>query len=307
MTWILLALVAHALNALVFVVDKGLLGKRESTVSRPAWYAAYSGLVAAGASVVLLYEFVAPTWLIVQWSLLAGLLWMVALCLFFVALKNGEPSRVVPVAGSSVPVFTLIFAALFLHERIPGVALIAVGLLVIGGALLSIQWRGPGVSARAGVAAVLSGAAFAGHFAVSKYVYSWAEPFLPLFAYVRLGVGVWALLLIVILLGQRRASGQRVRRTQIAGAAGGIALAFIASKVVGMVALLLQNYAIKLGSVTVVNALQGTQYLFVLVLATAVSAFAPRFFREEVSRVALAQKIMGIGCIIIGLIILVAV
>jgi drug/metabolite transporter (DMT)-like permease len=117
-------------------------------------------------------------------------------------------------------------------------------------------------------------------------------------------VGVWALLLIVILLSQHRARGQRTQRTRLAGAAGGIAVAFIASKVVGMMALLLQNYAIKSGSVTVVNALQGTQYLFVLILAMAVSAFAPRFFREEFSRVALMQKIIGIGCVTLGLIVL---
>lgn len=306
MTWILLALAAHVLNALVFVIDKGLLEQRESTVGRPAWYAAYSGLVAAGAGVLLIYTFAMPTWPILVWSAIAGLFWMVALWLFFVALKNGEPSRVVPITGSSVPVCTLVAAILFLGERLLSFQLVSVGLLIAGGVLLSIRVTGRnGISRPALWAAIASGAAFAGHFAVTKYVYSFPEPFLALFAYVRLGVGVWAGLLFLVLWQRRQRSPAARSRRPLKWAIGGIAAAFVLSKIVGMVALLLQNYAIAVGSVTVVNALQGTQYFFVLVLALIVSQWAPRFFREELHRVALLQKVGGVLCIAVGLVLLV--
>lgn len=303
MTFLLLALGAHALNALVFVIDKGILGQRTSRMAQPLWYAAYSGLVSAGAAVLLAYDFAYPTAASVGWALVAGLLWLIALWLFFRALQAGEASRIVPIAGSSVPVWTFILAALLLGERLGGNHLMAVVLLMVGGMVLSRDWRVKGaVSPQALVAAVASGAAFAAHFAVVKIMYAEPLPFLASFAYVRLGVGVWAGLLLVCLWYRQGLRG-RVGRREAGG--GRLGLAFVSSKGLGMVALLMQNYAIALGSVTVVNALQGTQYLFVWLLSLAVSLWAPRIFREEVGRFLAVQKLGGITLVGAGLYLLV--
>jgi len=109
MLWVLLAVLAHAGNAFVFVIDKSLLGS-EGKIGQPARYAAYSGLVAGGAFVLLFFAYASPTPFIVGWSLLLGVFWVVALWLFFISLKHGEASRVVPIIGSAVPLFTLLFA-----------------------------------------------------------------------------------------------------------------------------------------------------------------------------------------------------
>ena len=53
-------MLAHAGNVLVFVVDKSLLSTGRP-IARPVRYAAYSGLVAAGAAVLLAFVYVAPT------------------------------------------------------------------------------------------------------------------------------------------------------------------------------------------------------------------------------------------------------
>ena len=53
-------MLAHAGNALVFVVDKSLLSTGRP-IAQPVRYAAYSGLVAAGAAVLLAFVYVAPT------------------------------------------------------------------------------------------------------------------------------------------------------------------------------------------------------------------------------------------------------
>ena len=300
------ALVAHLLNATVFVVDKGLLGQRHSVVGRPAWYAAYSGLVAAGAGLLLLYQFVPLTLPIAGWSLLAGGLWVVALWFFFRALQGGEPSRVVPIAGSAVPVFTWLIATVFLAEQLTGHELLGVGVLILGGLLLSVRWHAhQGLPPSVLAAALASGAAFAGHFAITKYVYDFSESFLALFAYIRLGVGVWAALLLLALWWQRRKPASRPPQRRAGLGTAGIVWVFVASKSIGMVALLLQNYAIAQGSVTVVNALQGTQYLFILLLALALSRWAPQFVREELHRVALLQKIGGIVAVTLGLVLVV--
>ena len=306
MLWILYAVLAHAGNALVFVVDKSLLSTGRP-IAQPVRYAAYSGLVAAGAAVLLAFVYVAPTGFIIQWSLIAGAFWVAALWLFFVALKGGEPSRVVPVAGSAVPVFTLIFASLFLGERLVAGQLMAVVILIAGGALLSVQLgRRRGTLMVLG-AAVLSGAAFAAHFAVADFIYQRFDPFLAAFAYTRLGVGAVALILLVVLMLPGPSQGSTRRDTQAQKMTLTIAVAFFGSKLLAAGALILQNYAISLGSVTVVNALQGTQYLVLLILAVAVTRFAPRLFREELSRVSLWQKVSGILLIGLGLVLLVSV
>lgn len=302
MLWLIAALAAHALNAFVFVMDKGILGVPQARISQPARYAAYSGLVTVGAAALLTVPggYAPPNFFIAFWSLVAGGLWLLALWFFFTALAAGEASRVVPVAGASVPVFTLIAAAFVLDERLSAGQGLAVGLLVTGGALLSVRWATVrGLPARILAAAVASGAAFAVHFAVVKMVYFTFDPFLAAFAYTRLGVGVWALLLLLFLAARQPRAEQRRGR-----AATGLVFVFLASKLLGALALVLQNWAISLGSVTVVNALQGVQYVFILALALLVSRWAPHLLREERRRVVLGQKLTGIVLVGAGLLVL---
>lgn len=305
MVWFLLALIAHALNAVVFVIDKGLLAT-SGVISQPARYAAYSGLVAAGAVVVLPFAYRPPNAFVLWWSLAAGICWVLALWLFFVGLKYGEASRAVPITGSAVPLFTLILAVTFLGERLAASQIIGVVGLIIGGALLSIPLSGTrGLLGWPLMAAIGGGAAFAAYFAIVDFVYDRFDPFLAAFAYTRLGVGVAALGLFICVrvFGKESKQLQRKsRRKKLAQAAWVVPVAFILSKGIGTLALILQNWAIDLGSVTVVNALQGTQYIVLLSLAALVSVKFPRLFREELRRIALVQKIGGIMLIALGLI-----
>ena len=82
-------------------------------------------------------------------------------------------------------------------------------------------------------------------------------------------------------------------------------LVFLCNKSLAAGAFLLQTYAISLGSVSVVNALQGVQYAFVLVLALIVSLFFPKIFKEEVGTGPVMQKIAGIVLVSFGVALLV--
>lgn len=333
-----MAVVAHAGNALVFVVDKSLLGGK-SRVSDPLRYTFYSAVLAGAAAVLLAFDYAPLTMFVISWSALAAIFYMVALWFFFTALKKGEPSRVVPVAGSAVPVFTLVLAVMFLGEALNARDLWAVLLLMAGGVLLSIRWgevKGLATGVLAG--AVVSGLFFAGYYAVMKYIYANTESFLPVFAYSRIVQAVLAVMLVgPILLTQshqqdpsrfpRRPQRDRRGRKRLArprrggdtvparrfkplegfaGASGLVVpVVFVANKALAAVAFILLNYAISLGSVTVVNALQGTQYVFLLLLAATVSVRWPKLFREELSRVAVWQKVGGIVLVSLGVALLV--
>ena len=76
---------------------------------------------------------------------------------------------------------------------------------------------------------------------------------------------------------------------------------YYGARVSGGLAGLLQNYAISLGSVTLVNAMQGTQYAFLLVMAILLSRYYPRVLKEQISFAIFLQKIAAIILISGGL------
>ncbi len=301
MLWLSIALVAHVANALVFVVDKSLLGSRNS-VGQPLVYAFYSALLAGAAGVLLLFQYTPLTQFVALWSLLAGGAHLVALWLLFSAMKAGEPSRVIPTAGSAVPLFTLLFAPAVLGEALTVQQMVAVILLIVGGGLLAVRlgsWHTvffPAVGT-----SVMAGAFFALHFTAMKFVYASTDVFLPVFGYSRL---VEALLALVV-LGPLVLIQQHVPARPAYASLLVVPAVFVGNKVLAAGAFVLQNYAISLGSVTIVNALQGVQYLFLLALAVAISRWKPRLFQEELHRVALVQKVVGIVWVGAGLALLV--
>lgn len=291
-------------NALVFVVDKSLLTGK-SVLGRPVRYAFFSGLFAAAAVVILPWAPVWPSAFLIYWSVIAGLCHLAALWLFFTVLKKGEPSRVVPIVGSAVPLFTLIFAGVVLGERWSAWQLAGVAALIVGGAVLSVRVdQFKKVRGKLLVIILLSGALFAAYFSLAKYIYDFSgQSFLAAFAYSRIVEGLLALVVlgpIIYLLPKEKKLKRRKKSVSV-----GIGSVFVGNKVLAAGAFLLQSYAISLGSVTVVNALQGTQYVFLLILAAAVSVWWPGFFKEEMGRVVLGQKAIGIALVGCGLALLV--
>ena len=305
MWWLFYALLAHVMNAGVFVVDKSLLATN-SKISSPIKYAAWSGVLAGGAVLLLPFYWVAPTWAVVNWALVAGVCWVGALWFSFAALKVGEPSVVVPLTGSVVPIFTWLIAVVFLGERLSNVTMTAMVLLVLGGAVLSLRLsKAARMNSLVIGTAALSGMFYAVYFAVVKHVYIVFPFFLPAFAYTRMGVGIAGLALVFWLM-RRPAEKQLVKERKNGNKLTVYIIgALVISKGFGMMALILQNYAISLGSVTVVNALQGTQYLFLLGLAVLVSRYYPRLWKEEYSRVTLTQRLVGMSLVSMGLVLLV--
>ena len=76
---------------------------------------------------------------------------------------------------------------------------------------------------------------------------------------------------------------------------------FFSNQGIAAIGFLLQNYAIFLGSVAIVNALQGVQFAFLLVLGGLISVFFPKLLKENVSKMVIIQKILAIVLISLGL------
>ena len=176
MNWLLIAIIAHFIFALVFVIDKYLFSH---TYLKPAAYAFYVGLL--GGLAILLFPFgfsLLPLKQILI-SFFAGAFFVFAIFYFYKSVQLGEVSRIIPIIGGLVPLFTLIFTYSFLGERLVFNQLIAFSLLVLGGIIMA--WPRKQVRFVSRIVksplikrlplAVLAALFFAGSYVLSKSIY----------------------------------------------------------------------------------------------------------------------------------------
>ena len=83
-----------------------------------------------------------------------------------------------------------------------------------------------------------------------------------------------------------------------------IPLVFLFGQGCGALAVLLQNYALKLGNVVAVTALGGVQFFFVIALTALFSRFFPRLFSEPSTRRTVLQKVLWSALLFGGIIVL---
>ena len=309
MIWILLAILAHVGNGFVFIVDKSLL-RTKTAIGKPIAYALYSAAF-AGLSILLIpWAHISITTFLLFWACMAGAVHIAALYMFFTAMRAGEPSRVVPITGSAVPLFTILFALTFLGEQFTTKEGIGMALLLIGGMILSVIGTVKKSHKKQGawILPIIAGVLFAAYFAITKYIYAHdADQFLGIFIITRVVEAAIALGGIALMtkgfitLFARKKKSATHKRSRI----GATSIVFVCNKTLAAGSFLLQTYAISLGSVSVVNALQGVQYVFVLILAVLVSLFLPKIFSEEIGKGTLLQKIAGIVLVSFGVALLV--
>jgi hypothetical protein len=64
---------------------------------------------------------------------------------------------------------------------------------------------------------------------------------------------------------------------------------------------MIQNYAVYLGPVAIINAMQGIQYAFLLVFGIFFTVFFPKILKEDISKKIIYKKVLAILLIAIGL------
>ena len=296
MTWLLVVLGGHLANAGAFIIDKILLAKR---VPHPAVYAFYIGLLNMLVLIWLPFaDFNIPPLYTLTQSALSGSFFVVALICFFTALKHGETSRVVPVVGGLIPIFTFGFAKFFLGEDLIGWQWWGI-LLLIGGAIFisyeepvnGTPWRRTEV-----ISSILAALFFAFSTTLTKAVFRDTEFFNGLI-WTRIFAFLTSVSLLAIpfvraaVLGRGQEDSERPSRL------------FFIGQTMGGLGFFLLAVALKLApQVTIVNALQGVQYAFLFLLVIFFSRFAPNILREELSRRQIIRKTWALLCLAVGLI-----
>ncbi|MBI2636979.1 MAG: DMT family transporter [Parcubacteria group bacterium] len=292
MNWVMVVLAGHFLNALTFLMDKFLLSSKR--IPSPFVYAFFIGALGILALALIPFGVVVPSTSEIVRALVAGAIFILALVFFFAGLKENEASRVVPLTGGFVPAFTFVLAYFFLGERLGQTEILAFAALVLGGVLITLERKGKG-SVKGYAYAVIAAFLFAVSFVITKQVYL-EQSFISGFVWSRIG-GFLAALSFLLIPSARYGIFHQPKQK----GTGTTAVLFFTGQAAGAFGFVLVNYAISLASVSLVNAMQGVQYAFLLIMVILLSKKFPRVLSERLTRGVLVQKITAIVLISVGI------
>lgn len=300
MPWFVIAIFSYLLLAGVNLIDKYLL---TSKIPDPKVYTFYIGVL--GGLIILLAPFVGfyiPGITEVIISLLAGAAFIYSLYWFYKGLHLFEASRIVPAVGGLTPLFTFVLVFIFSmgQEFLSYSEVIAFVLLIAGSFIINFKENRP-VTIRSLKISALAAFFLSLSFVLSKFVFL-GQPFWNGLILMRVG----GLLVVVLFYIFSREIRDEIFERRISLKKKTISL-FISNQIAGAGANILQNLAIALAplaSISIINALQGVQYVLLLIFTVLLSIKFPHILKEEVSRRVLGQKILAIVLIGAGILIL---
>jgi drug/metabolite transporter (DMT)-like permease len=296
---------SYFLYALASVMDKHIVS---NTALKPISYAFYSGFfqifyivavpIVAFATPQITLTF-PPSWVFLL-AVLDGIVYIAALVSLYKATAADEVSRITPMVGVLVPVFTFFLSAIFLKEALSSNQLIAFFFFVSAGFLMSARISKKGFSYVKGMdSAILAGFLFAVYYVLMSFLFK-NGGFIEIYTILQLGGFIGALLLLLsknnrkVIFEKKQAAPVKEKN------AYGI-ITFFADKGVSALGAILLSFAISFSSVTIINSLQAVQYAFVLIFAIILSHKMPHFFDEQINKHVILQKSAALVLTAIGL------
>lgn len=296
MIWIFLALTSYFLLAVVEITDKQILS---SPKLGALTYAFYVGLLTS--SVLLLWplSFHFLSFNITLAALFAGAAFFAAIFFLYSAIIMGEVSRVIAIVGGLSPIVIFFFSFVFLGERLRLHSFVALLLLIAGSLLLSFVRDGKKFifGKHFFLDCFLAALFFALTYFLTKVVFLHST-FLNGFIWIRVGT-LFCTLGIFLTPPLRKYVSEGAQ-----GFSGRLTALFVFNKGISALAHVALNYAIMLGTVAIVNALQAVEYAFIFVLTLGLSYFFPQVFYESLVPRTLAPKVAGIALVSAGVVLL---
>ena len=295
--WFFLALFGHLSNAGSFIVDKFLL---KVAFKRSATYAAVIGILSLIVFLLVPWVKVWPTAALYPYIIAFGGLFVLAVMLFFEALKRAETSRVVPIVGSLIPVFTLIGAVLFLGERLTvaeyaGFVLLFCATWILTGGGLRARME-PQVLLWSLGAAVL----FAASSIFGKYAFLRGD-FVAVLIGSRVAVAVVGCGIALALPSSRAELMTLFHPKRGLQQSMGSWTLMILGQAAGAAGFVLVALALAKGSAALVNALQAVQYAAIILVAWIGGKHVQKALGEEITPRSLVAKSIAIVFVAAGL------
>ncbi|MBU1896124.1 EamA family transporter [Patescibacteria group bacterium] len=289
MFWFFLAIIGYLLLALVAILDKFILTK---SLNKPAVYTFYSTIFMFGA--LVLWPFGAGwiygiDWF---WAIVSGLGFGFGLWTFYKAVKEGEATHIVPFNGAVIMVATYIFSSWFLNENLSGVQLTGVAILVFASILLTWEKSLKHQGFHSGfIWAIASGLFFAISHVSAKYLYE-IYPFLTGFMWTRVMTGFLGLFLLTF-PAVRKSFIRRKKKAKTVGKRHALLIVVI-NKILSVGSLILIQFAAAIGSVTLVMALAGVQYVLIFIFVYLSTKLFKKFFQEYFTKREIAVQLVAL-------------
>ena len=300
MGWLLIAIIAYFLIALQSILDKFLLSSRR--IAHPATYTFYSGLLSLSAFLFFPFGFHLVSVGTAIQEIFSGCIFTYGALLLFFAIQNNEASQVVPVVGAVTTIFTCFFSFIFLNEHLSTINFLGIVALMAGGLLISLNFSLGHLKRlfNGFLFSVVAGILLAFSFTWFKKFYL-NDNFINVYIWTRIGLMLGAVSLLAYPYWRKVIwnSITHLKKVQTKNEHSGII--FMANKILGGVGSFLINYAISLGSVTLVNALVSVEYVFVFGLAYLFSKWMKKIFEEERDVFTLTRKFVAVGIIALGM------
>jgi drug/metabolite transporter (DMT)-like permease len=309
MNWILLAVGAQFLNAIVAIIDKHIV-TNDRILPRPFVYAFYTCLIAGLWVIVYVIGLIPlpfewfhipsfanvsrPTLEVVALSILSAYTFFTALVSMFTALRTADASDVVPVIGATSAIASFLLGYFFLHVPITHNFMLGIGLLAFGTFLVS-KYHFPFKTA---MLAAHAGIFFALHYVSIKGLFQ-ITSFDDGFFWSRIGFMFYAVSLLV-----NPTFFEKIRQqTKITTKRAKVLI--VSNKVVAGVSTILILKATDLGDVAVVQALGGLQFVFILLIGIFVTIRPSRGHVHEIyKRETILQKALFVTIIAFGFLVL---
>lgn len=297
--WFLIALIGYAISAAVGILDKFILEKKAVSAAAFSFYSTIFIL-----PIFLFLPFGVKTlvgaedWLV---AVIFAVSFILGLWTMYKGVQTSEISHLGPFLGATIPVAVFVLSRVFLGEVLSDQQMLAGGLLVLGSLLISFEKSKKHNGLHVGLAWGLAAAIF---FAIShvasKYTYN-VYGFYSAFVWTRGMLGAAGLVFLLSPAVRREIFFGRIESKKTSAHRQALV---VANKIGGVLAVILVQYAIALGSVSVVIALSGAQFALLVMAVALLSKFWPKLFKEEYGRAEIVQEILAVGIITVGLLLL---
>jgi uncharacterized membrane protein len=277
----------------VDLMDKFLITARKL---EPVKYTFYT--VVTGALLVVLWPWnfsVLPARFIFL-DLFSGAFFSLAMYVFYKALAQGEVSRVVPFVFGLVPAFDILISLVTGRDTLRLNEVAAVCLLIPGAFLVSHQ-KGDFWLKHVGLK-TLSAFLFSCYYALWQYG-AQVGPVLNNLIWNRLGAAL-VLILLLAFSGYRK----KVFTVDEIKNKAWTSVLFLFKQVLGGANFIFLSFLYVLGTISVINSLQGFRYVFLLFFSMMLSRKRSHMIKEETGKNIFTQKAFGIALIFIGTIFL---
>lgn len=288
-------LTAYLFNALSVLANKFLLNK---TIPDPLIYVFYISLVSFLAIFGLPFTHV-PTIEVFSIASVSTLLWTLGAYFMFKALKVGQVSRVIPIIGTLIPLVLLIFASQ--TNAISTIQTWAVLILSLGMIFLTLDDLLKGnLNKQEIMLEILSAGSFALSYILLRQAYLKLD-FFSVLVWSRLILLPFCIAILIIPALRKKIIASTSSMSSAKGGSIKSGLIFMGGQISGTASELLILFSISLANPALVNSLQGSQYVFLLLFALILGKKYPQIFEEKYTLLTLVPKFVGIALIVLGL------